>query len=128
MPSSKSWTFADHFIAGADLSTYRHCVMVMTDANKVGLATAPASLFNIGILENDPKSGRMATVTLLGRTKAIAGAAVAAPKLLATNASGRVIAATSGDTVIGLAKTDAAADGDFIEILMGAVFASDNLS
>lgn len=66
----------------------------------------------LGILQNDPKTGEGATVKTQETSKAIAGAAVTVNARLATDAAGRLVAATSGQNVCAVALEAAAASGD----------------
>ena len=69
-----------------------------------------------GVIQNNPNSGQAATIAFNGRSKAWAGAAVAARELITHNASGKVIEAVSGSTVIGRALETAAATDDLISV------------
>lgn len=56
----------------------------------------------MGILQSQPNSGQHGNVHYFGETKAVAGAAITTPGYpLTTAASGFVVAAVSGDNVIG---------------------------
>jgi Uncharacterized conserved protein (DUF2190) len=72
-----------------------------------------------GILQNDPISGFIADIGILGVSKAVAGAAIAAGKPLGFDASGRVVDAT-GQTWerIGVAIEAATAINQIITILI----------
>lgn len=61
-------------------------------------ATGPC----IGILQNDPTAGQACNVMFVGITKAVAGAALAAPGIaLMVNGSGQLIAQTGTNTIVG---------------------------
>lgn len=56
-----------------------------------------------GILQNTPVLGDVADVCLAGITKAVGGAAITRGAQLMTDTSGRLITATSGNQVVGVA-------------------------
>jgi hypothetical protein len=113
--SYKASQIRDTFLAAADLSAKQYHLMRMSDGKTINQASNAAGLHNIGVLQNKPAAaGRAATLCLGGVSKVVAGAAITAPALLMSNGSGRAITATSGGTIVGLAKVDAAADGDVI--------------
>jgi hypothetical protein len=77
----------------------------------------------IGILQSRPNSGQHGTVAEKGVLKACAGAVVTTPGYpLTTAASGYLVAAVSGDTIVGLYNPPpggavACASGDLINLL-----------
>lgn len=84
-----------------------------------GGAMATAVTQNLlGIAQNEPLAGEHLSVCMLGMSRAVAGAAVAAWAEVTTNASGRLVTAASGDCVIGTALEAAAADGDLFKVLV----------
>lgn len=120
------------FVAGANLSAQQfHGVRV----NSSGLLVAAAAgEFAIGILQNKPLQGEVATVTCVGPiSKAYAGGSITAGSAVATNASGHIVAATLGRTntsdggaaadpligsnVLGVAL-EGASNGDIISVLL----------
>src|SRR5258708_1163958 len=93
------------FIAGADLSSSQYCLVKLdTTQNKVVVATAGTDNI-IGYLQNAPKSGDVARVTLLnghGTTQVIASAAISLGAFITATTGGKAVATTSsGDTVAG---------------------------
>jgi len=103
--------------AGGDLSAgqYRF-VELAADAQVDIVASAGGDA--VGVLQNDPSAaGRAATVAVMGVSKVVAGATVAAGDRLQSDANGAAIAAASGDIVLGRALTGGAA-GDVIEVLL----------
>lgn len=79
----------------------------------------------VGILLNAPTATRAASVAVLGAgvvAKAVAGAAVSEGALVKSDGEGRAIAVSAaGDYVGGQALAPAAAAGEVIPILLGAV-------
>lgn len=106
--------------AAADLSNFQHHVVQTAGERLVNLgasATNAASAAPLGFLQTKPQSGNACAVSVMGETKAVAGAAVGLNRMVTTNASGRVIVANSGDWAVGRALQAAAADGDVITVL-----------
>lgn len=74
----------------------------------------------VGVLQNNPASGEMATYRFGGTTKVVAGGVVAPGAWVTSDANGKAVATTTdGDIVIGrfIGKANAA-DGDIIEVQM----------
>lgn len=106
-------------VADADLSPNQFQVVRVTAAGKCNVASQNSVYRACGVLQNNPTSGRAATVAVVGETKAMAGAAIANVGVpISHNGSGRVIAATSGLAVIGFNLEAAGADGDIIRMLL----------
>lgn len=101
-------------IAAATLPQ-QYMIVQGSSANYGGLATADTQTL-IGIAQNVPNAGEFMTVCPFGQSRAVAGAAVTAYAEITTNGSGRAIAATSGDSVIGYALEAAGADGDLFRV------------
>lgn len=55
----------------------------------------------LGILQDDPKTGEGGTVKVYGSTKAVAGGAILITDELTTDAAGRIVAATTGQVIVG---------------------------
>lgn len=107
--------------AQSDLSAQQYNIVHFEGDNgcDVGSMTQTMASGPIGVLENKPAaSGRAATVTIHGKTRVRAGAAVTAGRTFTANASGRAIHPTSGQIVIGRALEAAAADGDLISCII----------
>jgi hypothetical protein len=99
--------------AAADLSA-KQFYGLKVDANGRA-AVAGAGELCIGILQNDPDAlGRAASITTLGPSKGVAGAAVAAGAEVATDANGKLITAVAADRVVGTCLEAALADGDIV--------------
>lgn len=70
-----------------------------------------------GILQNTPPQGQPADVGILGPSKAVAGAAIAAGALLQSDNAGRVVTFTSG-AVVGRAIEAATAANQIITVAL----------
>lgn len=103
-----------------DGSALKYRVMRLSAANVCNIASnavsADAPEMPIGILQNNPTSGRAATVAYLGLSKAVAGAVVAVNEEVTTDGSGMVIVAVSGDIRLGRALEAASAALDIISV------------
>lgn len=106
--------------AGADLSALQYTFVKLNSIGQVVAVSAIADVI-LGVLQNAPKSGQTAEVTVHGVTKIKASASIALPAVLGTTTAGRSVKVTqvtggaSGaytKTVIGQALTSAGADGD----------------
>lgn len=75
------------------------------------LASTPYTVGGILSPDTRPNSGDPATITVFGRERAIAGAAVAAGAALQVTSGGFVTTAASGDHVFGRAETAASSGG-----------------
>lgn len=104
--------------AAADLSGKQHHVVRLADSDSVNQASEAVNTATIGVLTNKPKTNHHCAVQNGGVAYVVAGAAITAPALIATNGSGRAATAGSGDVVIGRALEDAGADGDVIRALL----------
>lgn len=108
------------FIADADLSAKRWYIMKFASAaNEIGIASAATDLL-VGTLNNKPKAGEGANITLRsgGVTgKVIAGATVSKGDQITTDSAGKAIATTTAaDQVLGIAVEDAVS-GDLFEYM-----------
>lgn len=71
------------------------------------------------MLQNAPSAaGYAATVAISGVSQVIAGAAITRGDSVASGSAGKAKTATSGNRVLGLALSAAAADGDIIRVLL----------
>lgn len=101
--------------AGADLSSLQfHAVKVAADGD---VEACGAGEHACGILQNKPVANEACEIEFDGISKAVAGAAVAnAGTKLMSNASSRLIAATSTNHVVAVNLTPAGADGDVFSV------------
>lgn len=102
-------------VAAADLTAKQFCA-VKVDTNGQA-AVAGAGEAGVGILQNNPASGSSASVMISGSSKAKAGGTIAAGANVAANASGLLVAATTGNYIVGIAKI-AAVSGDTFEVIL----------
>lgn len=89
----------------------------------------------LGVLQNDPAAGEVATVRVYGVSKVVAGGAITFGQLVESNATGEAIpvvdttastttGALTGGFCMGIALDSAAAAGDLVSVLinhMGAL-------
>jgi hypothetical protein len=106
--------------SGQDLTNFQYRVVRFAGADNVSVASNDVSLAATevprGILQNNPGSGQAATVAYLGQSKARAGAAITVDNFITTNGSGKVVAAGSGDIIIGTALEAAGAEDEIISV------------
>lgn len=118
MAFDSGWKWDETFEAAEDLSSSQHLAVVQT-GEKVELADGQGELC-VGIVQNNPESGKDATVRKLGYSKAVSAdtnsGVIAAGALVTAADDGRVEVAASGDYVLGRAVTAAAAENQVITI------------
>ena len=109
------------FVAGADLSTKQYTFVKLNSSGEV-IAAAAATDIPIGVLQNNPTSGAEASVTIVGGTKIVAGAAISEGALVGTSSTGKAVALVAGtDTtkyVVGTLLTESGADGDIVSAVV----------
>lgn len=81
----------------------------------VGVNTTAGGAANV-VIHTDSPSGIAVRTVFKGITKAVAGAAIAADADLASDATGKVVTAVTGDVVVGKAITAAGEDNEVITI------------
>jgi len=106
--------------AAADLSAVQYHVVRHSALQSCNVASDNTNSAVFGVLQNKPKSTEFASVAYVGKTKAVAGAAIALPAIITHNSSGRVITVVSGSMAIGRALEAASADGDIITVVLGS--------
>jgi hypothetical protein len=84
----------------------------------VGSAGAAATNGLAGVLYNSPRSGEAASVAVEGYARVYCQNSVAPQTFITTGASGGVVAAASGDIVLGRAM-EKAVPGDVMEVRLG---------
>jgi hypothetical protein len=102
--------------AAADLSAKQGYWVYGSAANAVNVAAVGSRA--LGILRNKPTSGLVADVQVGGITKALAGAAIGAMKLVAPDATGRSREATSPDLARGIALEATSAAGEWFSCFL----------
>jgi hypothetical protein len=104
--------------AAADLSSSQFYCVKITAARAVNLASSGGEAI-YGVLQNKPTSGQAADVGIFGITKAAAGAAFSAGAYLMTDATARLITATSTNHRVAQALEAATAAGQLITVAVG---------
>ena len=116
---SQSHNVPNTYKAAADFTDKKFHAVIVSAQQTVAIAGAAGDA--IGILQNEPDAaGKAALVAEAGSgtSEVIAGAAFAVGARLASNAAGRLIAATAGQHYIAIAREAATADGDRVEALL----------
>lgn len=88
------------FTASADLSAKQYHFVKMSGNDTVTVCAAITDV-PVGVLQNNPASGGVAEVALLGVTKVVADGTLAAGNLIGTSADGQADAIAAGtDTTV----------------------------
>jgi hypothetical protein len=94
--------------ASADLSADQYCV-VKISSSQIALDATAGGATAFGVLQNKPSAaGQAGEVAVGGVSKVIAGGTFSAGAKLTNDASGHVVTATTGDTILGIAIADGA--------------------
>ena len=113
-------------VAGGDLSALQYKFVKLDSAGKV-VTCAAATDRPIGVLQNDPESGEVAEVVVVGGTKLKLGGTVTEGAIVSPNTTGAGVAIVSGtDTtkfVCGTALTEGAT-GEIITAVVSLPSAS----
>ena len=121
MASQSGFCFDRTWTAAADLSTKQYYAVVITGQNLVNVAAAATDRV-IGILQNDPKSGRGAEIRHLGTSLAVTDGsvtAIAPGDLLGPNAAGKLVKKATADfSVCAVANGASTTDGAIIEVML----------
>ena len=110
-------------LAAADLSSSQYRFVA---ENSSGRAAVPsAGVQCIGVLQNAPASGRAGTIMVDGVSKVEASAAITAGDKVACTANGRAATVTTGQYILGIARTTAGGAGEYIavQLLPGGIAA-----
>jgi len=103
--------------AGQDLSAKQYYFVSLASDGQVD--PTGAGLGVDGVLQDDPAvAGYGALVMINGVSKVVAGAVITRGADVASDASGKAVASTSGDYIVGTALEAATADGDIIAVLI----------
>lgn len=103
-------------VAAADLSA-KQFFAVKFGASGVALCSVAGEQCD-GFLQNKPEAGVAASVAVTGKSKGVAGAAITKGARVTVTAAGKIVTATAGDYVLGVALEAAGADGDIIGVLI----------
>lgn len=102
--------------AGQDLSASQFCLVSIAGDGQVDPTGAGA--LPDGVLQNDPNAaGVAATVAIAGVSRIVCGGVVSRGALIASDASGRAVAATTGAEIAGRALAAGTA-GALIPVLL----------
>ncbi len=102
--------------AGADLTGKEgYAVKLDTDGTLI-LATAGDPVW--GIVIEGTTAGKYTTCAISDMPEAVCGAAIAEGAKVASDANGKLVTATTGDDVIGVARGTTAAADEFLTILI----------
>lgn len=106
----------DSIVAEADLSAKQYTLVKMSGTG--GLVSASAATDQAFILSDNPKLGVHGTIALVGIEKCVAGGTIAAGAPVTSDASGHVVAAATGNHIVGQAMRAAVAN-DLVPIRVG---------
>jgi len=116
--ATKQATISITLKANADLSTKQHLFVELTAAQTVDVTNAITDKA-VGVLNNKPDAaGKAAEVDILGTTKVVCSAALAAGTLVGPTAAGKAQAAVSTQYARGMLLEASTADGDIVEMLL----------
>lgn len=103
--------------AGQDLSSKQYYFVSLASDGQIDPTGDGASAE--GVLQNAPSAaGYSATVGISGVSQVVAGAAITRGDSVASGSAGKAKTAASGNRVLGIALSAAAADGDIIRVLL----------
>lgn len=106
----------DALTAGADLSgKLFHAVKIASDGD---LELAGDGELAVGLITEADTAGNQVTYQFQGIARGYAGAAITAGTKVASNVSGQLVTATTGENVIGIAREEATASGHIISVLL----------
>lgn len=104
--------------AGADLSVSQYLAVKLNSAGAV-IAASSAGESVMGVLQNNPTSGRAALVAFGGIVMWKAGGVVAPNAKVTTDNTGKCVTAATGNYIRGIAILKAnSASGDIIPVLL----------
>lgn len=106
--ATKENTQSITLLAGADLSAAQFR-FVATNSSGAAVLAGAGAMAN-GAVQNDPENGQAALVDISGVTKVEAAGAITTGALVASDATGKAVAATTGDYALGTAMETGAAD------------------
>ena len=109
--------------AGADLSASQYRFVEQTNTGAVTVCDT-AGEKALGVLQNDPALGQAATIAYGGIVRVEAGGVIAIGDNIATDALGRAVNATNGQTILGEAMSATSAAGQIVSVLFRPYAAS----
>jgi hypothetical protein len=103
--------FSDSMLAGGDLSEKQFRFVKISAARTVVIGASTVGTLGdpcYGVLQNNPESGEMAEVMVIGISKCVAGDTITAGAYVKCDANGAAIpAADKYDEIMGIAREDA---------------------
>lgn len=106
--------------AGADLSAKQWYAVQLTTSETI--TAADATVRSIGILQNAPTATQVASVMLMGISRAVtdgSGTAIACMDTLAPDANGKLVKTTTdNDEAVAIALEPSTADGKIIAVFV----------
>ena len=103
--------------AGADLSGKLHYIVKLDTSGNVVLAAA-ASDSILGVIREEATSGNPATVQFGGIAKVIAGGTITTGAAVTSDGSGKAVAASAGNRILGIALSPNIVSGDIISVAL----------
>lgn len=102
--------------AGGDLSGNQF--YFVTQAADGQVDTTGAGLQATGVLQDDngDAAGKVVAVAVGGRSKVSAGAAISVGDNVASDGNGQAVTATTGDVILGVARSAAGAAGEIVSV------------
>lgn len=108
--------FSFTLVAAADLSASQFRFVEVNSTGKAAVPTLAGSV--VGVRQNKPKANEATTIVHDGISFVEAGGAIAIGGLVTTDATGRAVAATTGQQTHGRALETASGAGVFIAVLL----------
>ncbi len=107
------------FKAAADLSAKQFYIVKLTAENTVNIADAATAAI-VGVLTNDPASGKAAAVAGPGSVApVITGGSISVGALVTSDANGKAVAAsTEGSRILGIALSASTGADQYIKVLV----------
>lgn len=107
--------FEKSIVAGEDLTAAQFSIVQLSATGEIEAGEGATDLL-VGVLQNTPGAGEMATYRFIGTAKVKLGGTVGIGAWVTSDASGHGVATTTAnDAVIGRAL-EAGVDGDIIEV------------
>lgn len=103
--------------AGADLRSNLHYIVKLDTSGNVVLAAAATDAL-LGVIREVGNTGEPITVQYGGIAKVFCGATITAGARVTTDGSGKLAAATSGNTVLGVLLSTGAGANDIVSVAL----------
>lgn len=102
--------------AGQDLSAHQFRFVTQAADGQVDPTGAGAQATGVLQDDNGDAAGKVVAVAVGGRSKVEAGGAVAVGDNVASDANGKAVTATTGDVILGVARSASSADGEIVSV------------